>query len=414
MHIAGAALPHAGIGLGSEHILFRGFVVAPHDELQGAGIDEGGETVVGEAQFERKIIAGREIPFEGGAVQHKTVAQACHHVFLAAFVLPVGGHGAGAQIRPVVVFKLLVGIHAAAEVVVGKAAFTAHADEAGVLEPEFAVVGAAESAGVVAVGQEAVVVAGQARADAAVECRGAGEGVFDGESVHFHGVGGGADGDLPGGRYGVHQGVNHHAVLHVAAHIGAEGPFAIGADEAGLHHVNDVVVFLQERFHLFDVPEDPAHGRFLLSYVGVPTVGVAQHQFGAGLPHVFKFFPNGLEHRFGEVFIEIIHEVQAQIRERAVGIAGRCEVGHGMGLGRYVLAEMQLVRRIGAALGVAEIARLVFVTDVVGEGGLGRFIGVYGFHLLLYPGRIQEHSFPLGLAFFLRLLLLRRRALARK
>ena len=128
---------------------------------------------------------------------------------------------------------------------------------------------------------------------------------------------------------------------------------------------------------------------------------MAQHQLGAALAHIFELFAHRLQHRLGQVFIEVVHEVQAQVGEGAVPAAGRCEVGYGMRLGRGVLAEMQLVRMIGTALGVAEIAGLVFIADVIGKGRLGRLVGIHHLYLLLYPGRIQPDGSAGGLGLFL-------------
>ena len=98
MYIGVAAFPFARVCPGSEDILLGGVVVALDNELQRTGIDEGSEAIVGQAKLEGEVLAGGEVPFKGGAVQHKTVTQAGHHVFLAALVFPIGGHGARAQV----------------------------------------------------------------------------------------------------------------------------------------------------------------------------------------------------------------------------------------------------------------------------------------------------------------------------
>ena len=279
-----------------------------------------------------------------------------------------------------IVLQLLVGVHAAAEVIVGKAALAAHAHEAGVLQPESPLLGAGKGTGVVAVGQEAIVVAGQTGVHAAVEGGFPGKRILQGKLVHIHGVLGRANGNLAGSRQGVHQGVHHHAVLNVAANVGAESPFPVRADKTGLHHVDDVVVLLQQGFHLFDMPEDPAHRGLLLAHVGIPAVRMAEHQFGASLANVLEFLPYSLQHRRRQVLVHVVHEVQSKISKGAVPAPGRRKVRHRMGLGGNILAEMQFMGMVGAPFRVAEITRKILVSEIVGKGRLGRLVGIYYFH----------------------------------
>ena len=147
---------------------------------------------------------------------------------------------------------------------VGKAAgLSAYDGIFGLRFPVFAVGFTIECALVVVVDQEAVVVAGEARLSGRHVGLGPGYGVGQRPAVHFHFCGRRTQFELPACRESVQKGFRDMFArqpvlrrLGVGYEVGGVVPLAPASNEAGLHDVNNVRVFLQNGLDLSYVTED--------------------------------------------------------------------------------------------------------------------------------------------------------------